>query len=197
MAYLNGPDQLGPKAALLEAKRDRRKKNQRRANTGTVKPAGNTDAASEIKSRTTGSKTNSDQDVAPADPKATPSTTTASTSGEITDRDAATINGNKTESSNEVKVAKDDVVKTEALQDAGKTDKPKKRFGRPNWTWRSRRRNANKSKDKNGEKGEKKVDVVQDQAVASTDSTKEPMVTIEEQKDNSDNAAPTQVAPAA
>lgn len=193
---------MAPKAALIEAERDRRKKNEKRVNTGAVKSAGNVDGATETKSRATGSNANSDQDTMVSDPKTTSDITTASVSGENTISDAAATNGSgsKTESTGEVRAVETNAAQTVTSDGTGKADKPKKRFGRPNWTWKSRRRNGDKTKGKAGEKSGSKTDVAEDQLAArAIDSKKETTLSTEEQKDNSTTAAvvTTQVAPAA
>lgn len=184
-----------PKAALIEAKRDRRKKNEKRTNASAVKSTGNLDAAAESKSPATGSNTNSDQDTVVTDPKTASEITTASASAENPVSDAAATNGSatKTELSDEVGAAGGNAAQTVISDGTEKADKPKKRFGRPYWTWK-RRRNTDKSKDKTGDKNDSKAGGAEDKTAAvAIDSKEETTVTTED----TTTVGTTQVASAA
>jgi hypothetical protein len=196
---VKGPDKLDYQTAVLEAKRDRKIKRSRRASQGIRAPAKtNLGVDSKVQDKVNraevynaaigdvgGSSSDGKTDAFPTDVFTKPDeyiSAIRSQDGSATQKD-------------EIATAKETSAVTTADGQAAKNnEKPKKRFSRPKWNWRGKRRNENKKAEAENSDGKAAQDQEATGVVAS--STKEPSVTIDEQKDHS-NLAPVQVARAA
>jgi hypothetical protein len=212
LAYMNGPDKLDPKKAMLEAKSDRRKKARRKTSYGASQPASNSDGSSTVRG------TDKDLKNTVKDAKDNVKQTVKDVVGVVVDKTdhvaaAATKQNDSTavistsDENGDVVLAEPSAHTTkEATGDtAGKTGERKKKFRRPKWTWSSRRRNESKSKanvaDRDSASGEtsaaeKKPTNASGSSGTVTAETKQPAVTVDEQKDLT-GPAPVQMARAA
>ncbi|ETN46936.1 uncharacterized protein HMPREF1541_01125 [Cyphellophora europaea CBS 101466] len=204
LAYLNGPDELSPRAAIAAAKRDRHNKNQRRASHGNVNRPVKSDTVTGPRSPTTGSKASSGQDRVSLEPKAASSVAVTSTSSEITPADAVIVKETVLHDSKKKQDAGKPTASTTAGEPedkGGKSGKPKKKFGRHNWSWRKGRRNLKGKENRPAQSGEtgttEQAQPVTDRNQDNKSSEKEPAAAIEEKTVTAPADSTPTLAPAA